>query len=46
MWKAHYEAFNPGDNSPDFSIHEENAWIKFLDGLVSGIPIVMPRMVR
>ena len=40
MWKAHYETFNPGDNSPDFSIHEENAWIKVADSIVSEIPIV------
>ena len=40
MWKAHYETFNPGDNSPDFSIHEENAWIKVADSIVSDIPIV------
>ncbi len=23
LWKAHYETFNPGDNTPDFSIQEE-----------------------
>ena len=40
MWKAHYETFNPGDNTPDFSIHEENAWIKVADSLISDIPIV------
>ena len=40
IWKAHYETFNPGDNSPDFSIHEENAWIKVADSIVSDIPIV------
>ena len=40
IWKAHYETFNPGDNSPDFSIREENAWIKVADSIVSDIPIV------
>ncbi|MEY3897022.1 MAG: hypothetical protein RLZZ214_2543 [Verrucomicrobiota bacterium] len=40
MWKAHYETFNPGDNSPDFSIHEENAWIKVADSIVGEIPLV------
>lgn len=40
LWSAHYEAFNPGDNVPDFSIREENAWIKVLDGLFSGIPVL------
>lgn len=40
MWKAHYEAFNPGDNSPDFSIHEENAWIKVADSIIGDIPLV------
>ena len=40
IWKAHYEAFNPGDNAPDFSIHEENAWAKVMDSFLSDIPIV------
>ncbi len=40
IWKAHYEAFNPGDNVPDFSIQEENAWIKVADSLFGEIPIV------
>ena len=40
LWKAHYEAFNPGDTSPDFSIQEENAWVKVLDGLLGEIPII------
>ena len=40
MWKAHYETFNPGDNNADFSIHEENAWIKVADSLLSEIPLV------
>ncbi len=40
IWKAHYEVFNPGDNNPDFSIQEENAWIKVADSIFSEIPIV------
>jgi hypothetical protein len=40
MWKAHYETFNPGDNTPDFSIHEENAWIKVADSIIGDIPLV------
>ena len=40
MWKAHYETFNPGDSSPDFSIKEENAWIKVADSIIGDLPIV------
>ncbi len=40
IWKAHYETFNPGDNTPDFSIHEENAWIKVADSFLGEIPLV------
>ena len=40
MWKAHYETFNPGDSSPDFSIHEENVWTKVADSFLSEIPII------
>jgi hypothetical protein len=40
IWKAHYETFNPGDNTTDFSIQEENAWIKVADSLLSEIPII------
>ncbi len=40
IWKAHYEAFNPGDEIPDFSIQEENAWVKVMDGLLGEIPIL------
>lgn len=38
IFKAHYDILDGG--SPDMSIHEENPWIKVLDGLVDGIPIV------
>ncbi len=40
LWKAHYETFNPGDNVPDFSIHEVNPWTKVLDSLLGEIPII------
>jgi hypothetical protein len=40
MWRAHYEAFNPGDNAPDFSIREENAGAKVADAFLSEIPIL------
>lgn len=40
LWKAHYEVFNPGDERPDFSIHEGNAWTKVLDGFFGEIPII------
>lgn len=40
LWKAHYESFNPGDTTPDFSIQEENPWSKVLDSVLTEIPIV------
>lgn len=40
MWKAHYETFNPGDDRPDYSIKEENGWIKVLDSIVGDLPII------
>jgi hypothetical protein len=40
MWRAHYEAFNPGDNTPDFSIREENAGAKVADAFLGEIPII------
>ncbi len=40
IWKAHYEVFNPGDNAPDFSIQEENAWAKVADSFLGEIPIL------
>jgi hypothetical protein len=40
IWKAHYEVFNPGDQTPDFSIQEGNAWIKVADSVVSEIPLI------
>ena len=40
LWKAHYEAFNPGDERPDFSIQEGNAWVKVMDSFLGEIPIL------
>jgi len=40
LWRAHYDVFAPGAHSPTLTIQEENAWTKFLDGLVSGIPVL------
>ncbi|TAE78660.1 MAG: hypothetical protein EAZ65_04690 [Verrucomicrobia bacterium] len=40
LWKAHYEAFNPGDPQPHFSIREENPGAKVLDSLLGEIPIL------
>ncbi|GAA5480898.1 hypothetical protein [Haloferula sargassicola] len=40
IWKAHYEAFNPGDDTPDFSIREENPWSKVFDSILGEIPLV------
>lgn len=40
IWKAHYETFNPGDDLPDFSIQEENAWSKIADSVLNGIPVL------
>lgn len=40
LWKAHYEVFNPGDETPDFSIHEENPWVKVADSILGDLPII------
>ena len=40
IFRSHYEVFNPGEESPDFSIREENPVAKVFDGLLGGIPIV------
>jgi len=40
LWKAQYEVFNPGDDSPDFSIREENPWSKVADSLLGQIPLL------
>lgn len=40
IWRAHYEVFNPGDETPDFSIREENPGAKLMDSFLSEIPVV------
>lgn len=40
IWRANYEVFNPGDERPDFAIHEENVWSKVADSVLGGIPIL------
>ena len=39
IWKAHYEIFDK-NKQLKFTIREENAWVKVLDGLVGQIPII------
>jgi hypothetical protein len=39
LWKAHYEIFDK-NKQLKFTIREENAWVKVLDGLVGQIPIL------
>ncbi|TMM57220.1 hypothetical protein FEE95_12080 [Maribacter algarum] len=39
LWKAHYEIFDKNQQLK-FTIREENAWVKVLDGLVGQIPIL------
>lgn len=40
LWKAHYEVFNPGDQTHDFTISEENPGAKFFDSFLGEIPIL------
>lgn len=40
IWRAHYETFNPGDDTPDFSIREENPGAKIMDSIFGDIPII------
>jgi hypothetical protein len=39
IWRASYEATDPNGQTP-VVIHEENPWIKVLDGLAGELPIV------
>lgn len=39
LWKSHYEILDENDNMR-FTVSEDNAWVKILDGMVSEIPIV------
>ncbi|MCP4543089.1 MAG: hypothetical protein GY832_38745 [Chloroflexi bacterium] len=38
LWKSHYEIFS--GSTPVMTIREENAWVKVLDGIFGGIPII------
>jgi hypothetical protein len=38
LWRAHYEVLRGG--VPFLAIHEENPWVKVLDGVLGDIPIV------
>jgi len=40
IFKAHYDVFNPGDDTSDYTIREENPASKFFDGILGGIPVV------
>ncbi|MGJ8677346.1 MAG: hypothetical protein ACSHX0_07495 [Akkermansiaceae bacterium] len=40
LWRARYDIFNPGDNTTDFKIQEENPSAKIFDSLLGEIPIV------
>jgi hypothetical protein len=41
LWSAHYNIFDSGmDETPIFTIQEDNPWIKVGDALLSEIPIV------
>jgi len=40
LWKASYETFNPGEDTPDYLISEENPAAKIFDSLIGEIPIL------
>ncbi|MFK7909940.1 MAG: hypothetical protein AB8F34_04985 [Akkermansiaceae bacterium] len=40
IWRARYDVFNPGDDTSDFKIQEENPWSKVMDSVLGGIPIL------
>jgi hypothetical protein len=40
LWKAHYDVFVGHAHAPSFTIHEENPWVKMLDGMLGGIPVL------
>jgi hypothetical protein len=41
LWSAHYNIFDGGtDETPIFTIQEDNPWVKIGDALLSEIPIV------
>ncbi|MGB0775281.1 MAG: hypothetical protein ACPGUY_05510 [Akkermansiaceae bacterium] len=40
LWRARYDVFNPGDDTTDFKLQEENPWSKIMDSFLGEIPIV------
>ncbi len=40
IWRARYDIFNPGDETADFKVQEENPWTKVMDGILGGIPVL------
>jgi len=38
LWKAHYEVLR--NDAPIYSIHEDSALVKFIDGLLTEIPVI------
>lgn len=40
LWKASYEVFNHGDDTPNFKVGEENPAAKIFDSLLGEIPIL------
>ena len=39
FWKSHYEIFD-GHEKSKFTISEDNAWVKIIDGMVGEIPVL------
>lgn len=39
LWKSTYNVLDESDQ-PKFEITEDNAWVKFFDGMVSDIPVI------
>ena len=39
LWKAHY-SIESAQGGASMEIHEESAWVKFLDGLIGEIPVL------
>lgn len=40
LWKASYETFNHGDETPDYQIIEENPVAKIMDSIIGEIQIL------
>ncbi len=38
LWRAHYQIETTGQ--PGFLLHEENGWVKVIDGIVGEIPVL------